>query len=255
MSATPAPSDSELKTIIKQIPEAENLSTESLDAKNEGFSEKLMDQIEMIGEETAANLPSQPDQISAGMRYLHCSRTIHQLVTDRNRAVGIYLGSATLLMTASSMILNAKASGDMIIPLEQIHKWCLPVTFGVLTVLAVLMDMLLVRTRVGLIYEVAKMNALLGLPVGRVSRLSPLSIFFILQMIIALAGGLTGGFFAAHMWKLVFPETSVLPLVTIFFGLLVTAGLMAIFILTVKATTSDERLQALGHSDHTPKKK
>ena len=36
-------------------------------------------------------------EITPGMRYLHSSRTIHQLVTDRNRAVGIYLAVASLL--------------------------------------------------------------------------------------------------------------------------------------------------------------
>src|SRR4051812_15334201 len=60
--------------------------------------EKRVDEIEMIGEEQAAgfHLPGHSD-ISAGMRYLHCSRTIHQLVTDRNRAVGLYLAVASLL--------------------------------------------------------------------------------------------------------------------------------------------------------------
>ena len=48
--------------------------------------EKKVDEIEMIGEEEAAGWhASGRHAISPGMRYLHCSRTIHQLVTDRNR--------------------------------------------------------------------------------------------------------------------------------------------------------------------------
>ncbi len=62
------------------------------------------------------------------------------------------------------------------VPIHEIRRWCLPITFAVLTVLSVFMGLLLIRTRVGLIYEVAKMNALLGLPIGRVQRLSPMSI-------------------------------------------------------------------------------
>ena len=45
------------------------------------------------------------------------------------------------------------------------------------------------------IYEVAKMNALLGLPVGRVQRINPLSIFFIMQAIISVAGGASAALF------------------------------------------------------------
>ena len=51
------------------------------------LTEKRLDEIEMIGEEQAANLPRPANPASrAGMRYLHSRRTIHQLVTDRNRA-------------------------------------------------------------------------------------------------------------------------------------------------------------------------
>src|ERR1700756_2000137 len=83
-------------------------------------TEKRIDEIEMIGEEEAAGLrPAGHSEISAGMRYLHCSRTIHQLVTDRNRAVGIYLAVASLLWTASSAILNAHESENamLMVPL------------------------------------------------------------------------------------------------------------------------------------------
>src|SRR5262249_20933215 len=111
-------------------------------------TEKRLDQIEMIGEEEAAGFhtPRQSD-VSAGMRYLHCSRTIHQLVTDRNRAVGLYLAVASLLWTASTGMLNAKPNATLIVPIETIQRWCLPVTFGTLTVLALFTGFLLIRTR------------------------------------------------------------------------------------------------------------
>src|SRR5215813_10510481 len=101
MSTSSKKSASELADIVRQLPDAHQGTTESFDAKaGEGFSEKLVDAIEMIGEETAAGLPQPgaPGQVSAGMRYLHSSRTIHELVTDRNRAVGLFLGVASLLV-------------------------------------------------------------------------------------------------------------------------------------------------------------
>src|SRR3954464_15526497 len=165
----------EVQEIVAQLPDSHTGTTDSFNIKEgEGYSEKLVDAIEMIGEEKAAGFDaSGPSLVTPGMRYLHSSRTIHQLVTDRNRAVGIYLAVASLLLTASGAIFHANPRGDLIIPMDKIQRWCLPVTFGVLTLLSFFIDFLLVRTRVGLIYEVAKMNALLGLPMGRVSRNSP----------------------------------------------------------------------------------
>src|SRR5947207_326452 len=69
-------------------------------------------------------------------------------------------------------------------------------------IVALLVAFLLIRTRVGLIYEVAKMNTLLGLPVGRVKRINPLSIFFVMHLIISLAGGTSGGLLALYLLKL-----------------------------------------------------
>ena len=184
-------------------------------------------------------------QVTAGMRYLHCSRTIHQLVTDRNRAVGIYLAVASLLVTACSALLNAKPLANSIIPIETIQRWCLPVTFGILAVLAVLIAFLLIRTRVGLIYEVAKMNALLGLPIGRVQRNSPLSIFFILQAMISLAGGTSAALFSVWMIHLADPEAGHAAWLAIGIGAVVAALLMVLYVGTVNATTSDERLQKI----------
>src|SRR5262249_35026275 len=101
-------------------------------------AERKVDEIEMIGEELAAKMPIHParDGVTAGMRYLHCSRTIHQLVTDRNRAVGLYLGVATLLWTASTALLNARPNVNLIVPIEVLQRWCLPVTLGVMTILS-----------------------------------------------------------------------------------------------------------------------
>ena len=88
-------------------PDPSKATLESFDVKGEGgLSEQLVDAIEMIGEETAAGMRTPHSKISPGMRYLHASRTIHQLVTDRNRAVGIYMTAASLLMTACGVMLN-----------------------------------------------------------------------------------------------------------------------------------------------------
>ncbi len=171
----------------------ENLALDELTGKR-------LDAIEMMGEEEAAGFhcPAH-SSVSAGMRYLHSSRTINQLVTDRNRAVGLYLAVASLLYTASGALLNAKPNIRLMVPIEVIQYWCLPVTFGTLTVLALFMGFLLIRTRIGLIYEVAKMNVLLGLPVGRVKRVGFLSIFFIMHLLVSLAGGGAGFLFTYHM--------------------------------------------------------
>jgi hypothetical protein len=212
----------------------------------EGFSEKLVDAIEMIGEETAAGMRKPNLEVSAGMRYLHASRTIHQLVTDRNRAVGIYLGAASLLMTACGVMLNANVDNSvMIVPMNEIKRWCLPITFAVLTVLALLMALLLIRTRVGMIYEVAKMNALLGLPIGRVSHVNPLSIFFLLQLIISLAGGFTSAMLTIFALRLADEHAALAPLWGALVGIGITVALVALYAITVTATTSDKKLQSL----------
>lgn len=215
------------------------------DRADDIMSEKLVDAIEMLGEENAAGLqPSAQSQISPGMRYLHSSRTISQLVTDRNRAVGIYLAVASLLVTASCALVNANPRGDLIIPLHVIQRWCMPITFAVLAVLAVLVAFLLIRTRAGLIYEVAKMNALLGLPIGRVQRIGWISIFTILQTIISLAGGCSSALFAAFMINLAEPNMNAAwPAVLI--GLAVTGLLLFLYVATVKFITSEKRLQGL----------
>jgi hypothetical protein len=250
MSTSPPNPSPELAAIVRQLPDAHEGTAESFDIKGgEGYSEKLVDSIEMIGEETAAGMPvpAAHGQVTAGMRYLHCSRTIHELVTDRNRAVGLFLGVASLLVTASSALVNASPPrGDLIIPLVEMQRWCFPVTFGALTVLALFVAFLLIRTRVGLIYEVAKMNALLGLPVGRVQRIAPLSIFFIMQSIISLAGGACGGLFSLHLMYLLTPVPEHVAAWGALTGVIIAVFLMILYVVTVNHTTSDKRLQEVG---------
>jgi hypothetical protein len=221
----------------------------------EGFSvkealyespEKALDEIEMLGEEVAARFRPAPSAVTPAMRYLHCSRTIHQLITDRNRAVGLYLAVATLLWTASAALLNARPAGDVILPLELIQKWCLPFTFAVMTVLAVFVAFLLIRTRAGLIYEVAKMNVLLGLPVGRVSRVSPLSIFFILQALVSLSGGCSAALLSAYLLRLSGVALGHLALPATLVGVAVGILLLALHVFTVLQITSDKKLQSVG---------
>ena len=238
----------EIQDINKLLPDAGKATIDSFSVKEgEGFNEDIVDAIEMIGEEKAAGFePGGHSAITPGMRYLHSSRTIHQLVTDRNRAVGIFLAVASLLLTASGAILNANPQGELIVPTQEIQRWCFPVTFATLTVLALFMAFLLIRTRVGLIYEVAKMNALLGLPIGRVQRLSPLSIHFILHSIISLAGGASAGMFTVFMVRLANPDASTMAVwLGVLIGVLVVALMMALYLVTVSYTTADHRLQSI----------
>jgi hypothetical protein len=231
----------DLKSVVREVPPAD-AHLDGFDAKELlDDTEKKIDQIEMIGEEAAAGFRPAVSQISPGMRYLHSSRTIHQLVGDRNRAVGIFLAVATVLWTASAAVMNAHDDPGYIIPLSTVKRWCMPLTFAVLTVLAVFMAFLLIRTRVGLIYEVAKMNVLLGLPVGRVKRVQPFSIFFIMHALISLAGGCSAALLTAQLVWLANSEHSVI-LATLV-GAAVCGALMAFYVAVVKYTTSDEKLQ------------
>jgi hypothetical protein len=245
MPAEPAKAN-DAKEMAAKLPPSAGGMDGFHDQADEMTSEKLVNEIEMLGEEKTAGFhPPGHSEVSAGMRYLHCSRTISQLVTDRNRAVGIYLAVASLLVTASAALMNAKPEGDLIIPLAVMQKWCLPLTFAVLAVLAVLVAFLLIRTRAGLIYEVAKMNALLGLPIGRVQRIGWISIFTILQTIISLAGGCSSALFAAFMINLAEPNMNAAwPAILI--GIAVTGLLLLLYVATVRYITSEKRLQGIG---------
>jgi hypothetical protein len=244
VSGPPPALPADLAEVVRQVPRADHGTTDSFDVKaSEGYSEAVVDSIEMIGEEQAAGLGEHgPKLVTPAMRYLHSSRTIHQLVTDRNRAVGIYLAVASLLLTASSALLNANPKGDLIVPIEEIQRWCLPATFAALAVLAVFVAFLLIRTRVGLIYEVAKMNALLGLPNGRVSRISPLSLFFIMQAFISLAGGGASGLLSIFMIRLADAQAAHVHWWAGAIGAVVALALLLLYVGTVCYTTSDRRL-------------
>jgi hypothetical protein len=208
--------------------------------------EKRLDEIEMIGEEESLHPGAAGHSaVSAGMRYLHCSRTIHQLVTDRNRAVGVFVAVASLLWTASGAILNARADAPLIVPLEAIKVWSLPSAFGTLTVLALFISFLLIRTRVGLIYEVAKMNVLLGLPVGRVRRISPFSIDFILYSLISLAGGASAALLGYHLF-LYAGWVEFAAVVSIGIGVTLTLLVQVLYVGAVLYTTADRKLQDAG---------
>jgi hypothetical protein len=208
------------------------------------LTERRVDQIEMldfVGEEQASLPPGIHSQVNAGMRYLHASRTIYQLVTDRNRAVGIYLAVASLLYTASTALLNVDRNKvtNLMVPIAEIQRWCLPMTFGILTVMALFTGLLLVRTRVGLIYEVAKMNVLLGIPSGRVQRINPLSIFFLMHLLICVAGGLSGSLFLSHLlW-----DSAFVTLWSVLLGCFITLLLVLLYVGMVWYTTSDKKLQ------------
>ncbi len=250
MSSPPRPT-SIAPPSAAELPAAKTSTTEGLVgvASLDEQTEKRLDAIEMIGEEEAAGFRPRHSEISAGMRYLHCSRTIHQLVTDRNRAVGIYLAVASLLWTASSAILNASDANNetLLVPLGVIKRWCIPATAGSLAVLALFVGFLLIRTRIGLIYEVAKMNVLLGLPVGRVKRIGVLSIFFIMHALISLAGGCSAA--ALAYFLLINPErrsATLDPAVltwSILIGVIFVVVLMALYVVTVLQTTADKKLQ------------
>ncbi|MBI1831253.1 MAG: hypothetical protein HYR84_07385 [Planctomycetes bacterium] len=199
----------EIQAINAELPDADKGTLDSLDAKGgEGFSEKVVDAIEMIGEEKAAGFDAEHlSEVTPGMRYLHVSRTIHQLVTDRNRAVGIYLAVASLLLTASGAIFHASPAGDLIIPIAEIQRWCL-------------------------------------LPIGRVQRVSVLSIHFILQALISCAGGTSAAIFSAFMIRLGNSDAVGMSVgVGGAIGVIVAAALIALDIATISYTTSDERLQ------------
>jgi hypothetical protein len=214
-------------------------------AQPDDETNKRLNEIEMLGEEEALGFRGTGNQgVTPGMRYLHSSRTINQLVIDRNRCVTIYLAVASLLWTATGAMMHAQPAGKLMVPIEEIQLWCIPSTAATLTILSVAVALLLVRIRVGLIYEVAKMNVLLGLPIGRVRRINPLSVFFIMYMLISLGGGAMGSVFAYHVFSyLEMPTVAGRSLATLL-GLVITALLVAMYVGAVRYLTADPRLHA-----------
>lgn len=165
-----------------------------VDVTGEEGVDRRLAEIELEGEEIAAGWkPAPHPPLAPEVRFLHISRTINQLITDRNRSVGIFLAVASLSIAASTALLNAGADVVPIIPLRSLQYWCLPVTFGTLAIIGAFMCLILVRTRIGLIYEVSKMNVLLGLPSERVKRVNPFSIFFLMYLMMCLCAGGSAG--------------------------------------------------------------
>lgn len=228
--------------------------------------DRRLAEIEMLGEEAAIGWkPEAHPPLAPEVRFLHVSRTIHQLVTDRNRSVGIFLAVASILVAAATGLLNVKAEVAPIVPLRTIQYWCLPVTFLTLAGLAVFISFLLIRARIGLIYEVAKLNALQGLHSKRVERVNPLSIFYIMHLLVVVLGGASAGLAGAMLAYGWLAEAAVaaapgspealnpgeggaevaVPLgVGVFVTLGYIAGLLGLYYLTVLRNTTDAKLDA-----------
>ena len=202
-------------------------------------------EIEMAGEEVAIGWkPAAVPPLAPEVQFLHQSRTIHQLVSDRNRSVGIFLLVASVLINASSGLLKTELPVDPIVSMRAIRYWCLPVTFGTLALLGGFTSLLLIRSRIGLIYEVAKMNVLLGLPSKRVERVNPLSIFYIMHLMVAVFGGASAGFTAGmlclHRWGV----ASAIG-IGVAVGLLYILLFQAIYYVTILRNTTDTKLQTV----------
>lgn len=181
----------------------EHVDGVGFDPAGEEAIDRRLARIEMAGEEVASGWkPAPHEPLSPEVRYLHVSRTIHELITDRNRSVGIFLFVASLLFGASTALLNAPRDVRPIIPLASIQYWCLPVTFATMAIIGAFVSLILIRARIGLIYEVTKMNALLGLPSKRVERVKPLSVFFLMHALVVLLGSASAGFAAGMLaWR------------------------------------------------------
>jgi hypothetical protein len=187
--------------------------------------------------------PTPHPPLAAEVRYLHVSRTIHQLITDRNRSVGIFLGVASLLFAASSALLNARADVVPIIPLRSIQYWCLPVTFGTLATIGVFNSLLLIRARIGLIYEVTKMNMLLGIPSKRVDRVNPLSIFYLMHLLVVVLGGASAGLTIGMLAHASGKPTARAVGTGLAVGVCYLALLLALYYLTILRATTDSKLE------------
>lgn len=211
----------------------------SVDPTDDDSVDATLARIEMAGEEVVAGWkPAAHSPLAPEVRFLHSSRTIHQLVTDRNRSVGIFLLVASVLINASAGLLkvDGPTPADGILPMAAIRYWCLPVTFGTLAVLGVFTSLLLIRTRIGLIYEVAKMHALLGLPPGRVERVNPLSIFYLMHLMVAVLGGASAGFTLGMLARSVAPGVVA--------GVAYVLLFQALYYATILRATTDTKLRA-----------
>jgi hypothetical protein len=218
----------------------------SVDVSGEDQVDRRLAEIEMAGEEAALGFAAASrTRLSPDVRYLHISRTIHQLVTDRNRSVGIFLFVASVLSGASTALLNVHPEVVPIIPLVSIQYWCLPVTFGTLSVIGAFVSLILIRSRIGLIYEVAKMSVLLGLPTVRVDRVNPLSIFYLMHLLVALLGGASAGFAAGMISHGARTTNNLAIAVGLLIALAYITCLKAIYYLTILRATSEAKLSGI----------
>jgi hypothetical protein len=139
--------------------------------------------------------------------------------------------------------LNARADVVPIIPLRSIQYWCLPVTFGTLAVIGVFNSLLLIRARIGLIYEATKMNTLLGLPSKRVERVNPLSIFYLMHLFVVVLGGASAALTVGMLANAAGKGTAAAVTLGLTVGLSYVALLQALYYLTILRATSDTKLQ------------
>jgi hypothetical protein len=215
----------------------------SVDVTGEEAVDKRLARIEMAGEEVASGWkPAPHEPLAPEVRYLHVSRTIHELITDRNRSVGIFLFVASLLTGASTALLNVPEDVRPIIPLAAVQYWCLPATFGTLAVIGLFVSLILIRTRIGLIYEVAKMNALLGLPTTRVERVKPFSIFYLMHALVVLLGGASAGFTVGMLaWRATHGELAAIG-AGVAVGILYAVALKATYVGMILHATTEAKL-------------
>jgi hypothetical protein len=157
--------------------------------------------------------------------------------------VGIFLGVASLMFAASTALLNAPARVETIIPLSAIQYWVLPVTFSVLAILAVFVSLLLIRARIGLIYEVTKLNTLLGLPSRRVERVNPLSIFYLMHLMVVLFGGSSAGFALGMLAYRGGAGARGALAIGVVFALVFIGFFQAIYYVTILHATSEPKLE------------
>lgn len=199
--------------------------------------------IEMAGEEAAVGWkPTGHNALSPEVRYLHVSRTIHQLISDRNRSVGIYLLVASVAINASSGLLRTELPVDPIIPMQSIRYWCMPVTFGVLAVIGLISSLLLIRSRIGLIYEVTKLNVLMGLPSQRVERVNPLSIFYLMNLLVVLLSGASAGFTYGMLMLPVQGSPRAAVIQGVFVAVVYILLLQAMYYITILRATTETKL-------------
>ena len=88
------------------------------------------------------------------------------------------------------------------------------------------------------------MNALLGLPAGRVKRVNAFSIFFIMHLLVSLAGGASGTLFVYHVYRYIDPDGTGNLASSVLAGGLITVGLIGLYVVGILTTTADRQLRS-----------